>query len=61
MTLREFLTALPRRLATGLALAAFGASPALADPQSFPQPQAPVLREIQIGRASCRERVSPYV
>ena len=47
MRLRDFLTALPRRLATALALASFGATPALADPQSFPQPQAPVLREIQ--------------
>ena len=50
MTLRDFLSALPRRLATGLALAsfgaAFGASPALADPQSFPRPIAPILREI---------------
>lgn len=46
MRLRDFLTALPRRLATGLALASFGATPALADPQSFPHPIAPVLREI---------------
>ena len=46
MRLREYLTALVRRLATGLALAAFGATPALADPQSFPTPIAPVLREI---------------
>ena len=46
MRLRAYLSALARRLATGLALAAFGASPALADPQSFPTPQAPVLREI---------------
>ena len=46
MRLRDFLTALPRRLGEALALLAFGASPALADPQGFPQPQAPVLREI---------------
>ena len=49
MRLRDFLTALPRRArlaATGLALAAFGVTPALADPQSFPTPIAPVLREI---------------
>ncbi len=46
MRLRETLTALARRLAEGLALIAFGVSPALADPQSFPQPIAPVLREI---------------
>ncbi|MDP3673592.1 MAG: TraB/GumN family protein [Novosphingobium sp.] len=46
MRLRDFLTALPRRLAEGFALLAFGAAPALADPQSFPTPVAPVLREI---------------
>jgi uncharacterized protein len=46
MRLREFFSALPRRLAAGLAFVAFGASPALADPQSFPTPVAPVLREI---------------
>ena len=46
MRLRDFLTALPRRLAEGLALIAFGATPALADPQNFPTPVAPVLREI---------------
>ena len=46
MTLRKFLTALPRRLATALTLASFGATPALADPQSFPKSIAPVLREI---------------
>src|SRR5215213_8216726 len=46
MRFREHLTALARRLATGLALASFGAGPALADPQGFPTPQAPVLREV---------------
>ena len=46
MRLRDFLTALPRRIAAGLALVSFGVTPALADPQAFPHPIAPVLREI---------------
>ncbi len=46
MRIREHLAALLRRIATGLALASFGASPALADPQSLPTPLAPVLREV---------------
>ena len=46
MRLREFLTALARRLAAGLAIASFGAGPALADPQAPPAQQPQTLREI---------------